>query len=120
MFVCVEGDYITLWRTRWIVLTDACISWYRSPKDEIPNGTLMIDQGFNFTVKNRIIVLTTETRKIVLQAATKRLADRWVQELNSFYTNSTRITIQPYGSFKAIRTNCHVKVIRRNFDVFCF
>ena len=110
MIALLLGDYFTLWRNRWIVITDTCISWYRTPEDRIPSGTLLIDQGFHFVVKNRIIVLFTETRKIMLQAATKRLADQWVEELNSFYTNSTRITPQPFGSFKANRSNCHVKV----------
>lgn len=107
----IPGDYFTIWRTRWIVISDSCISWFKKPYDLIPRGTLLIDQGFRFTVQNRIIIVLTSTRKLVLQASTKRLAAQWTEQLTGFYLNSTRITPQPFGSSYPPRLKCEVKVL---------
>ncbi len=72
------GDFFNVWTWRYFVLTENSIAWYASPDDCEPKGTLQIDQNFRFVVVDRVISIYTATRKLVVQAWTKRSADEWV------------------------------------------
>ncbi len=110
------GDYFNVWTWRYFMLTDNCISWYSSPQDTVPKGTLQIDQSFHFVTVDRVISIYTATRKLVVQAWTKRSADEWVAELRKFYVNVPKTTIQHFQSTFPPRLNTEVKVYTYSRD----
>jgi hypothetical protein len=71
------GDYFNVWTWRYFVLSDNCITWYSNPDETTPKGTLQVDQSFRFVTVDRVISIYTATRKLVVQAWTKRSADEW-------------------------------------------
>lgn len=104
------GDYFNMWSWRYFVISDNCITWYASPTDPKVLGTLQIDQSFHFVAVDRIISIYTATRKLVVQAWTKRLADEWIAELRKFYVNVPRTSPQHFLSTYPPRMHCEAKV----------
>jgi hypothetical protein len=79
------GDYITLWKWRWVVLHSNCITWYKDPKSQEPQGCIQIDKEFGVVAVNRVITLQTGTRKLAFYAETSRSAREWVEAMESMY-----------------------------------
>jgi hypothetical protein len=76
------GDYISLWRKRWVSLHDTCLIWYPSPDSTEISGVLQIrPYDFEISQVGRVITIATETRKLSFFAASLRLAEEWILEL---------------------------------------
>lgn len=112
------GDYINLWKWRWIVLTDNAILWYNRPTDKLPTGNLQIDQAFQAVRAGRVITIRTACRKLLLTASTERDAQEWVNELETFYEFSKRKLEQPFVSSYPPRYNTEVKAYTYPRDYF--
>lgn len=104
------GDYVDIWSYRWIVMYDSCIAWYKTPISQDLLGSLQIDPTIQVTNKGRIISIVTQTRKLLLYADTPRLALNWVDALNSFYQNSSRLKFHFFESSFSPRKQCEVSV----------
>ena len=104
------GDFIDIWSYRWIVMYDSCIAWYKTPISQDLLGSLQIDPTIQVTNKGRIISIVTQTRKLLLYADTPRLALNWVDALNSFYQNSSRLKFHFFESSFSPRKQCEVSV----------
>lgn len=112
------GDYFSMWIWRWVVLHDTCISWYKSPDDKVPRGTLQLDRDFQVQIAGRILTICTGTRRLLLQAYTDRSAEEWATELREFYCNTSRTTIHFFESAFPPRKQCDVKVYTYTRDYY--
>lgn len=104
------GDYISIWKWRWIVLTDAGISWYKNPNETKPLGFLRVDPELTLNLVGRVITVNTATRKISFFASTSRAAIEWTEEIKRFYNGLPRISKQFFDSSYPPRMKSHVQV----------
>ncbi len=112
------GDYFHVWMWRWIVLHDTCISWYKSPEDTVPRGSMQLDKDFRVTVVGRVLTIVTATRRLLMSASTRRNAEEWAAAIKEFYTDSTRTTENFFKAAYPPRMNCDVKVYTYTRDYF--
>jgi len=112
------GDFIKIWKWRWIVLTDSCIVWYKNPNETSPLGSLQIDQEFVVLQTGRVISIRTGTRRFMFRAGTTRLALEWAIELQRFYNSREKATRQPHFSSYPPRLYNDVKVYTTPKDYF--
>ncbi len=112
------GDCFQVWKWRWVVLRDTCISWYKRPQDVTPRGILQLDKDFHVVWKGRVLTIITGTRRLFVSAPTHRSAEEWSTALTEHYRDSNRVIEHPFqGSFPQ-RTNCDVKVYTYTRDYF--
>jgi phospholipase D1/2 len=102
------GDYIRVWRWRWIVLHDNCMVWYASPDNREMLGALQIDADFGVAQAGRVITLKTGTRRLTFFAANTKIAREWVLEFQKMYSN--RLVKHFYDSSYAARMKNEVRV----------
>lgn len=112
------GDYFHVWMWRWIVLHDTCISWYKTPDDMVPRGSMQLDKDFRVLVVGRVLTIVTETRRLLMSAPTRRSAEEWAAALKEFYTSTTRTTEHFFKSAYPPRMNCDVKVYTYTRDYY--
>lgn len=112
------GDYLSVWAWRWVVLHDTCISWYKSPHDTEPKGSIQVDREFRVTLVGRVLTIFTETRRLLLSASTRRGAEEWAIALRDFYGGTSRIMPNFFQSAFPPRTHCDVKVYTYTRDYF--
>lgn len=109
-FSSTLGDYFKFWNTRYIVLKDNHIAYYRSYEEVTPSGSLQIDQGLQVWTSGRLINVRTLTRRLILFARSKREAEDWRAALEEFYTGSVRRLPHKHGSSYAPRPQCPLRV----------
>lgn len=112
------GDFIQIWKWRWIVVTDSCLLWYKNPTERVPQGSLQMDQDFLVLQAGRVLSIRTATRRFAFQAATTRLALEWATELQKFYRGRARITPQPHQASAPPRPHNDVKVYTTSKEYF--
>ena len=112
------GDFVYVWTRRWVVLHDTCISWYKSPGDLEPRGTLQIDKMFRAVVTGRVITVFTATRKLLLVASSGRNAQEWAVAMNEFYGGTTRVLSHAFEAAFSPRMNCDVKAYTCTKDYY--
>lgn len=110
------GDYITVWKKRWVVLYDNCIVWYKSPDTNDARGLLQISNKFTCTQSRRTITMETETRKISFVATNRRIASEWVTACQQFY--SFRVQVYQFKAAFPPRLNNDVRVYIDGSDYF--
>lgn len=112
------GDYINVWKWRWIILTDNGIAWYKNPNSDQLCGLLQIDQDFNVVTIGRVLTVITATRRIIFYASTTRDAIEWKNEMMNFYSKSPRISRQFFDSSYPPRFNNEAKVYTITKDYY--
>jgi phospholipase D1/2 len=112
------GDYFHVWMWRWIVLHDTCISWYKSPEDPEPRGTLQVDKKFKVVVVGRVITVFTETRKMLMSASTRRSAEEWATAMRDFYAGTTRVMNHWFDAAFPPRMKCDVRAYTYTRDYY--
>ena len=80
------GDYVRVWKWRWVVLHDNCITWYKGPDSEDMLGCIQIDHEFGVAQAGRVISLKTGTRRLTFFAQNVKVASEWVNEFQRLYT----------------------------------
>lgn len=103
------GDFVNIWKWRWVVLSDSSIIWYKDPQSAHPHGSLQLDQNFTIVRHGRVLTISTKTRKVLFYAATQRSAEEWETEINRFYARSNRVHRNRYESSFVEREKCDVK-----------
>lgn len=116
-FSSTLGDYFKFWNTRYIVVHDNHIAYYKSYEDEYPSGSLQIDQGLQVWANGRLINVRTLTRRLILFASSKREAEEWRVALEEFYAGAVRRLPHKFGSAYAPRPHCPVRVCAAVFQV---
>lgn len=117
-FSMKAGDFIKIWKWRWIVLTDTCIIWYKNPHDTAAQGSLLIDQEFVVFQTGRVLAIRTGTRKFMFRASTTREALEWAKELQAFYNPRPKAIRQLSNSSYPPRANNDVKIYTTAKDYF--
>jgi phospholipase D1/2 len=117
-FSMKTGDFIKIWKWRWIVLTDTCIVWYKNPNDTNAQGSLLIDQEFVVFQTGRVLSIRTGTRRFMFRASTTREAVEWSRELQSFYNQRPKAIRQSSNSSYPPRASNDVKVYTTGKDYF--
>jgi hypothetical protein len=110
------GDYIRVWKWRWIVLHETCIVWYSSPNSDEIQGCLQIDQEFGVAQAGRVITLKTGTRRITFFASNVKDAREWVADLQRMY--SPRLQKNVFDSFCPPRMKNEVRVYCNGCEYF--
>ncbi len=80
------GDYIRVWKWRWIILHDNCITWHKDPDSDEVLGCLQIDHDFGVAQAGRVISLKTGTRRLTFFAPNDKVAREWVTAFQEMYT----------------------------------
>ena len=119
-FSSTLGDYFKFWNTRYIVIHDNHIAYYKSYDDVEPTGSLHVDQGLQIWTSGRLINVRTLTRRLILFARSKREAEEWRQAMEEFYTGSVRRLPHKHGSSYAPRPHCPLRVSLRRRTTLLF
>jgi phospholipase D1/2 len=112
------GDFINVWKWRWMILTDAGIMWFHGPDYAAPLGLLQVDQEFTIVTVGRVITLSTATRRLLFYSSTIRGAQEWTEEIKRFYSGVPRTIQQSFSSSFPPRINCYAQVYTLPKDYF--
>eukprot|EP01038_Epipyxis_sp_PR26KG_P013202 gene13202-17691_t len=112
------GDYVNMWRWRWVCIRDNGIGWYHSPTSTEPDGWLQLEQNMSFVSNGRVFTVITNTRRLSFQASTTRKANEWFVKIEEFYQSSPRAQPQPNNSSFPVREFCDVRVYTLPRDYF--
>jgi hypothetical protein len=110
------GDYIRVWKWRWIVMHDNCIVWYSTPDSDDVLGCLQIDQEFGVAQAGRVITMKTGTRRLTFFAANVKDAREWVAAMQVLY--GKRLQRQFYESSFAPKMKNEVRVYTNGCEYF--
>ncbi len=112
------GDFINVWKWRWVVLTDAGLMWFQRPEHKEPLGLLQVDQDFTIVTVGRVMTISTGTRRLLFYSSTIRGAQEWTEEIKRFYAGVPRSIAQTFSSSFPPRMNCHACVYTLPKDYF--
>ena len=112
------GGCFRVWKWRWVVLHDTCISWFKCPKDAVPRGMMQLDRDFRVTKKGRVLTIATGTRSLFLSAHATHSTEEWHTAITDFYRDSSRVGEHPFQASYPQRTNCDAKVYTYTRDYF--
>lgn len=104
------GDYITIWRKRYIVIRGSFIAWYKSDKHDQPSGVLQIDKDTCVWLRVKSFIVKNGIRTMGFMTPTRRMAREWVSALQSIAEASYRWKCHPNSSSFPLRSSCDVRV----------